>query len=415
MSRAPVGRLAPFRDGRFRLFFAIYSGSLLGTAMASVGLSFAVLGSTGSPADLGYVLAARIVPLVLFLLGGGVLGDRLPRRLVMLTADSVRACSQGGIAVLFALGHPPLGAVMALAAVGGLGEALFAPSLEGLVPSLTPREHLHEANALIGLSRSATNIAGPAVAGVLVALVGAPAVLAIDALTYALSVVGLAVLKVPSTAIGHRDSLLTQLREGWTQFSSRTWLWAVTVQFALFNLLVWAPYLVLGPTSAQFHYGGAGAWGVIMAGYGAGAMVTGLALLGRRPSRPLAVATAVSFAWAAPSACLVFGLPLPVVVVGAVCAGCASAMFNTLWSTTVQQQIPAEALSRVNSYSAFGAYALGPIGLAVAGVVADATSIGAVLAVGVGWQLVASAVVLALPSVRAVRSAVPTPQPEGAS
>ncbi|QUQ67201.1 MFS transporter [Kutzneria sp. CA-103260] len=402
MLRASKGRLAPFRDSRFRLFFVTYSGSLLGSAMASVGLSFAVLGSTGSPADLGYVLAARIVPLVLFLVGGGVLGDRLPRRLVMLTADGVRAVSQGGVALLFALGHPPLGAVMALAAIGGLGEALFTPSLEGLVPALTPREYLHEANALIGLSRSATSIAGPALAGVLVALVGAPAVLAVDALSYALSVVGLALLKVPATAFGHRDSLLTQLREGWTQFSSRTWLWAITTQFALFNLLVWAPYLVLGPASAQAHYGGAGAWGAIMAGYGIGAMVTGFALLGRRPRRPLAVATAVSFLWAAPSACLVAGLPLALVVVGAAGAGCAGAVFNTLWSTTVQQQVPAEALSRVNSYVSFGSYALGPIGLAVAGVVAGATSIGAVLAVGVGWQLVASAVVLALPSVRAV-------------
>ncbi|MFI9384661.1 MFS transporter [Kutzneria sp. NPDC052558] len=399
-----MNRFAPFRDGRFRLFFATYTGSLLGTGMASVALSFAVLGSTGSPADLGYVLAARIVPLVLFLLFGGVLGDRLPRRLVMLTADSIRAVSQGSVALLFALGHPPLGAVMALAAVGGLSEALFSPSMEGLVPALAPREHLPEANALIGLAQSGATIAGPALAGVLVALVGAPAVLAIDALSYALSVVGLALLKVPSTALGRRDSLLTQLREGWTEFRSRTWLWAVTVQFALFNLLVWAPYLVLGPASAQARYGGAGAWGAMAAGFGAGAMITGLALLGRRPSRPLSVATAVSFAWAAPSACLVAGLPLPVVVAGAVCAGCASATFNTMWSTTIQRQVPAEALSRVNSYVAFGAYALGPIGLALAGVVAGATSIGAVLAVGVGWQVVASAVVLALPSVRGVRS-----------
>jgi len=411
MSRAPVGRLAPFRDSRFRLFFATYSGSLLGSAMASVALSFAVLGSTGSPADLGYVLAARILPLVLFLLGGGVLGDRLPRRLVMLTADSIRAVSQGGVALLFALGHPPLGVVMALAAIGGLGEALFTPSLEGLVPALAPSEHLPEANALIGLSRSATSIAGPALAGVLVAVVGAPAVLAIDALTYAFSVLGLVLLNVPSTALGRRDSLLTQLREGWTQFRSRTWLWAVTVQFALFNLLVWAPYLVLGPASARAHYGGAGAWGAMMAGFGAGAMVTGLALLGRRPRRPLAVATVASFAWAAPSACLVAGLPLAFVVAGAAFAGCASATFNVLWSTTVQQQVPAEALSRVNSYVSFGAYALGPIGLAVAGVAADYTSIGTVLAVGVGWQLVASAVVLALPSVRAVRSASLEPRP----
>ncbi|MFD6156636.1 MFS transporter [Nocardia sp. NPDC060256] len=396
-------RFAPFRHGRFGLFFATYSISLFGTSMAAVALSFGVLENNGSAADLGYVNAARIVPMVLFLLGGGVVGDWLPRRWVMLTADCIRTVSQASIALLFALGHAPLWALLLLAATGGLSEAFFNPALSGMIPTLAPKDQLQEANALLSLSRSATNVAGPALAGVLVAVVGAQTVLAIDAASYAVSVVGLLLLRLPTPALRPRPSMITQLREGWTIFRSRTWLWIVTVQFSLFNLIVWAPYLILGPVTAYRSYGGASAWGAIMAGYGAGSILGGLALLGRRPARPLLVAVAATFLWAAPSACLLLGTPVAVVVVGAACAGTASAVFNTLWSTTMQQQIPAEALSRISSYVSLGAYAAGPLGFAIAGPIAQLVGTAPVLAVGVGWQLVASAVVLALPAIRAVR------------
>jgi len=145
---------------------------------------------------------------------------------------------------------------------------------------------------------------------------------------------------------------------------------------------------------------GAGAWGTIMTGYGAGAILGGLALLGRRPRRPLVVSAVIGFGYAAPSACLVLTAPLPVVVAGAVVAGLASAVSGALWSTTVQQRVPAEALSRVNSYVYFGAFVLGPVGLAAAGPVAAASGVGAVLAAGVAWQLVANSAIIALPAVR---------------
>lgn len=381
---------------------------MFGTSMASVALSFGVLENNGSLADLGYVNAARIVPLVLFLLGGGVVGDWLPRRWVMLVADCARTASQGAIALLFALGHASLWALLLLAAAGGLSEAFFNPALSGLIPSLAPEGHLQEANGLLSLSRAATNVAGPALAGILVAVAGAQTVLAIDAASYAVSVLGLLLLRLPTPAPRPRSSMITQLREGWTIFRSHTWLWAITVQFSLFNLIVWAPYLILGPESAYRSYGGASAWGAIMAGYGAGSILGGIALLGRRPARPLVVAIGVTFLWAAPSACLLFAAPVGVVVVGAIFAGAASAVFNTLWSTTMQQRVPAAALSRISSYVSLGAYAVGPIGFAITGPIAQTVGVTPVLAVGVGWQLIASAAVLALPAVRAVRQPAKT-------
>ncbi|MFD5247389.1 MFS transporter [Amycolatopsis sp. NPDC058340] len=398
--RTTVGRFDPFRERNFRLFFGGYAASNIGTAMATVALSFAVLDSTGSLTDLSLVLAARIVPLVLFLLGGGLLGDRLSRRWVMIISDCVRAVSQGLVATLFLLGHPPLWTIVTLAAIGGAGEAFFKPSFDGLIPEMVSARRLPEANALLGLTQSVAMVGGPSIAGVLVAMTSPAVALMVDASSYLLSIVSLLCLRINDAPPGPRSSLFGELRDGWKVFGSRPWLWTVTLQFTMFNLVVWAPYLVLGPASAHALYGGAGAWGTVLAVYGAGSILGGLLLLGRRPKRPLVVTTTITFLWAAPSAALAFEMPLVVVCAGALAAGVANAVFNGLWLTTVQRHVPSEALSRVMSYVSFGAYAVGPIGLALAGPLAEATSIPAVLAVGVGWQLIATSIVLALPAIR---------------
>ncbi|MBZ4321268.1 MFS transporter [Streptomyces huiliensis] len=406
----PRGRFSVFRDRDFSVFFAGYVTSNIGTSMASVALAFAVLHNRGSPTDLSLVLAARIVPMVLFLLGGGVLGDRLPRRVVMLVADSVRALSQGTLAVLFSVGSVPLWAVLALAACGGLGEALFRPSFDGLVPQLAPKDRLPEANSLLGMAQSAASVGGPALAGVLVAVTSAATVLLVDTLSYVVSIGALLLLRVGDRAPGlGNSSMAAELRAGWRAFTAHTWLWTVTLQFTLFNLLVWAPYLVLGPVSADRHYGGPEAWGLIVGTFGGGSLLGGLLLLGRRPSRPLVVTTLITFLWAAPSAALAARAPLWTVCAAALLAGVSSAVFNSLWMTTIQQHVPADSLSRVMSYVTFGAYSVGPIGLALAGPLAESSGIGVVLAVGVGWQVLANTAVLTLPAVRNLRAPDPDP------
>ncbi|MFF4652133.1 MFS transporter [Streptomyces sp. NPDC001380] len=392
----------------FRVFYAGFATSLFGTSMASVALAFAVLDGGGSLTGLGAVMTARILPLVAGLLGGGLLGDRLPRRRVMLAADLLRAGAQAGIAALFlGGGFPPMGLLLALSAASGIGEALFSPSLEGLVPELAPAGSLQDANSLLGLARSAATVGGPAVAGLLVAAAGPAAVLAVDAASYLASVASLLLLRIPGAARQAGTGVLRDLRDGWELFRSRTWLWALTLQGALFNLAVWAHFLVLGPAAARADHGGAGAWEAVMALYGAGSAAGGLAMLGRSPSRPLAVSTAAAFGWGAPSACLALHAPFPVLAAGALAAGAANAVGGTLGTTTVQQQVPAEALSRVMSYVYVGAFALGPLGLAAAGPLAERAGIGTVLAAGAAWQTVSTAAVLALPSVRRMPAGEP--------
>lgn len=398
-----VNRLAPLRERNFRRFYAGYATSLLGTSMSGVAVVFAVLGSGGTAADLGYVAAALIVPQVVFVLAGGVLADRLGRRPVMLCADALRCCAQAALAVALFAGRPHIWLFMLLAGLVGTGEALFDPALDALKVQIVPREALVSANALTGAAASATRIAGPALAGVLVALTGPAPVIALDAASYTASMLALVMLRLPGSRPAPARPLRHEFGEGWRQFAGRTWLWLTTVQFALFNLITWAPYLVLGPVLARDYLGGARAWGFIQAASGAGALLAGLGLLGRRPRRPMLAATLGTFGYPVPCLLLALRAPGPAVAGGAFVAGAGGAVFLTFCLTTMQQQVPADALARVSSFVTFGAFGLGAAGLALAGPVAQAAGITRVLGAGAGWAVLSSAVVLALPPTRAVR------------
>jgi MFS family permease len=384
----------------FRRFLIGYATSLFGTAMAPVAIAFAALGRGVGASGLGLVLAAHIVPQVVLVLGAGVLADRVSRRLVMLGADALCCATQLCLAGALFFGHPGLWLLVATSALTGVGEAFFGPALSPLTAQMAPRDQLTDANAMLGLARSATRIAGPVAAGVLVAAAGPAVVILADAVSYAVSGLFLGTLRVPPLPVRTRTTILADLREGWSEFAGRSWLWVTTLQFTLFNLLAWAPFLTLGPVVSQQRLGGAFAWGAIMGGYGAGSVLGGLALLGRRPAYPLKVATITAFGWAAPLACLAAGLPLGVVVAGAMVAGVGSAVYLALWSTATQAQIPATALARVGAYSTLGSFGLGPLGLALAGPAAAALGLSTVLAAGAVWQVLSTAVVLALPAVR---------------
>jgi MFS family permease len=398
-----VNRLAPLRERNFRRFYAGYVTSAAGTSMSGVAVVFAVLGSGGTAADLGYVAAAMIVPQVAFVLSGGVLADRLGCRPVMLAADVLRGGAQAGLAAALFLGRPPVWLFMLLAALVGLGEALFWPALDALTVQLAPGDALVSANALTGAARAAASIAGPALAGILVALAGPAPVITVDAASYAVSLLALCLLRLPKSRPAPGRPVGRDFGEGWQQFASRTYLWVITLQFALFNLITRAPYLVLGPVLARDYLGGARAWGLIQAAGGAGSLLAGLAALGRKPGRPLLAATLATFGYPVPCLLLALRAPGLAVAAGALVAGAGGALFSTFWLTTMQQQVPAEALARTSSFVTFGSFGLGALGLALAGPVGQAAGITQVLGAGAAWSVISSVVVLALPSVRAVR------------
>ena len=408
--RSAGGKLAVLRHQDFRRFYVGYATSLLGSAMATVALTFAVLGRGGSAADLGYVFAAGVIPQVLFMLGGGVLADRLGRRKVMLGADAARLFAQGILAGGLLLTAPPIWVIVVLSAVLGTGEAFFTPALGGLTPAITPPDRLGDANALLGVAQAATRVVGPALSGLLIGFSQPGVVIAIDAATFGVSLFSLALLRVPAISPGTR-SPWRDLVDGWHQFRAQTWLCVITVQFALFNLLTWAPFLLLGPLLAREYLGGARAWGTVTGAMALGSVLTGLALVGRRPRRPLVVAVIGSYGYAAP--CLMLSLHLPVyaVAVGASAAGAGSAIFSTYFATVQQQRVPAEALARVTAFDLTGAYALGSVGFVVIGPVAAIVGPGRLLGLAAAYTAVSSTVVLSLRAIRSVRQPEPAEAP----
>lgn len=393
----------------FRRFFAGYSASLLGTAMSAVAIAFAVLDSGGSPTALGVVLAAKIAPMIAFLLGGGVLADRLGRRPVMLAADVARCAAQGGLASALFLGHSRVWLFVTVAFIIGTGDAFFTPALNGLTVQMAPRDRLGDANALLQMAGPAAQVAGPALAGVLIAVTSPALVIAADAASYAVSALALAALRFPAAAApaapaqpARFRSLLRDLAEGWSEFTAHTWLWLGTAQGALFNLLTWGPYLVLGPVLARQYLGGARAWGVIVACYGGGAILGGLLALGRRPRRPVLAATLTTLGFPLPPMALALHLPLAAVAGGALLAGLGSAFGAAIETTVTQQLVPAGALARVGAINAVGAFAFGPVAFAAAGPVAALVGARAVLGFGAGWAVLGTVAMLAVPSVRRV-------------
>jgi hypothetical protein len=389
--------------------------------MGSVAVAFAVLGTGGTATELSVVFAANIVPQVLFTLGGGVIADRMGRRVVMMTADIARFAAQGALAAAILFGHPSVWLFIVAALVVGTGSAFFQPALTGLTVLFLPRDRLGDANAAMGMARPGAQIAGPALAGVVIAVIGtasasAPgpggaasavgpaAVIAVDAATYAVSALALLSLRLPPRTAPPAPgrSLLRDLADGWSEFAARDWLWAGTVQFALFNLVTWGPYLVLGPVLAREYLGGAQAWGAVLACYGAGAIVGGALALGRRFRRPLLVATIATFGYALPPGALALRLPLAAVAGAAVLAGMGSAFGGVVSTTVEQQRIPEAALSRVGAFNTVGAFAFGPVAFIAGAQAAAAVGPRTVLGFGAGWSVLCTLAVLAVPSVRAM-------------
>jgi MFS family permease len=383
----------------FRRFYAGYAVSVTGSAMASVAVAFAVLGNGGGSAALGYVFAAGVVPQVVLMITGGVLADRIGRRPVMLGADLLRFAAQSALAAALLAGTVPLWVFVVLQAAEGTGEAFFTPALTALTPELAPPGHAGDANALISLAQTTARIGGPAVAGILVAVLGPGPVLACDAASFGASVLSLLLLKMPP-ALPAAASPLRDLADGWAAFRTRPWLWLTTLQYTLFNLFTWAPYLLLGPILARDYLGGARAWGIIVTALAAGSVAASVALVGRRPRRPLVMSVVGSFGYPAPCLMLALHAPVAAVAAAAVVAGAGSAVAGTFWTTTLQQDVPPALQARATAFTLTGSYALGSAAYAVIGPVAAVTGPRPLLAFAAAWGLLSPAVLLALPAVR---------------
>jgi MFS family permease len=367
-----LGRFGPLREREFRLLFAGRTISMLGSAMAPVGLAFAVLDLTGSTTDLGLVLASRSVATIVLLLFGGVWADRLPRHLVMVSANVISGATQAVVAILLLTGHARIWELALLALLNGASSAFFFPASSGIVPQTVPAELQQQANAALRLGLNATNIVGAALGGLLVAASSPGWAIAVDAATYGLAALAIAAMHLPPRLRVQGSTVLHELREGWSDFRSRGWLWAIVLQFGVVNAVESGAIGVLGPVVAKRHLGGAAAWGIVLAATSIGLILSGVLMLHWRPRRILFVATLAVFPMSLPLLALARPAPLAVVIAAGFIAGFSVEIFGVLWDTAMQQEIPQEKLSRLYSYDALGSWALMPTAFAVLGPVSGA-------------------------------------------
>jgi MFS family permease len=389
--------LAVLRHRDVRIFVSARFISMLGSSIAPIALVFAVLDISPAASAVGLVLAARSIPNVVFLLLGGVISDRLPRKLVIIVANSVSGLTQALAAVLVLSGHAQIWQLAAIEAVNGIASAFVMPAMTGILPSIVDRAELPQANAVSGFARSTALIGGGAVAGVIVGLVGPGVGLAVDAVTFGLGALLMSRLRLPPIERSS-TSVLHDLRVGWTEFVSRQWVWTVVVAFLVLNMIFSACYSTLGPVIADDTFGRIG-WGAVSACFGAGLIAGGIVMIRVKPKYPVRIGMFGMLVMIPMYVCLALAPYTVAVAAVAFVVGVGFEMFGIGWETALGQHIPLDKLSRVSSYDMLGSFVAGPIGQLTVGYLAAVTSVKLVELYGAGLHLVIVAATLLVPSV----------------
>jgi predicted MFS family arabinose efflux permease len=289
-----------------------------------------------------------------------------------------------------------------LAGATGAGGGFFNPASTGLLPGIVPAERLQEASGVRATALSGGEIAGPALAGVLIAAVGPGWALAVDAATFALSALFLAFLRLPERVARAAGSFLADLRDGWGTFRSLTWVWTFVAASAIGNM-VWGAWSTLGPVIADRSLGGPAAWGSVLAAVGVGALIGALAAVRTAPRRPLLVASVTFGLFVVPLALLAAGAPVALLAFGGLLSGASMMLGNALWEATLMRHVPEESLSRVSAYDWFGSLAFQPLGFAIWGPIAALIGISASLWVAAALTFVTTAALIATPAIRNLR------------
>jgi MFS family permease len=399
-----VRALTPFALRPFRILWIGQAVSAAGGGMTRIALVFAVLHVGGSVTDIGLVMAAQVTTQVVFTLAGGVWADRLRRQFLMMASDLIRAAVQVALAVLLLTDQAHVWHLGVGAAVFGAAQAFFGPASSGLMAEIVPPELLQRSNALMSFCTSAFNVLSPALAGVAIAVLGPGLVLAIDAVTFVVSAVSLGLLRLAPRVVAESQTFWVDLRTGWRELVVRPWLWLNMIAHMLQNLAV-AAYYVLGPAIADESLGGPFAWGVIAAGWAAGAIAGGFTALRLEPSRPLLVGNLVLVLTALPLLALAVPGPLWTIVAAAFLSGGATMFLDSLWMASMQQLIPDEVLSRVDSYDWMISTVAAPIGLALVGPLAAQTGEAQTLLLAAAMIVIPCSLTALVPGIRAVRRA----------
>jgi len=422
MSRGGLLRRFPvlgIRDFRLLLADRLIAPASVGFSL--VGVSFAVLKATNSATDLSYVLAAQIAPSLVFVLIGGVAADRFRAQRVIVAANLLMALGEGTFGILALAGNPPLWAMLGLEAITGTGVALFYPASQALLPRLVPDRLLQEASALSRLVMNSGQMAGAAAAGLLVAAAGPGWALVLCGVGMVATVPMLLAIKASGPLPAGRaladaptPNMLAELREGWSEFRSHTWLWVIVAQFSVVMMAWYGAFSVLGPVVAREHLGGPAAWGAITAADALGLIAGGAAALRFTPRRPMLFVVVIGGAIAISPLSLAMVLPLPAVCVASFGLGVFVEMMMVQWTVAMARNIPPDMLARVSSYDVLGSVMTMPAGALIAGPLGTAIGISHAQYAAAAAIVIASALALIPREIRTMRNreAPAPPAPE---
>ncbi len=405
--------LTPLRDSQFAWYYAGRSISTVGSVIAPVALVFAVLDISDSATALGIVLAAESIPLVVFLLVGGVIADRMSRSLVMQLSHLMSAATQGAVATLLLTGVAEIWMIAVLVGLHGTVLAFTFPAMQGIVPQVVPKTHIQQANAMLAFSRNGLAMIGPAIGTLLVVTVGSGWAVLLDACTWLVAAAFMARVKLPAALAKspiEAPSMWSDLRDGWSAFTSLTWVWVVVVAFTFLNAIHAGAWFTLGPVIARDTIG-IKPWGWVLGAEAAGLLLMTLVMMRWRLRYPVRAGMIGITALAAPI--FVLGLHptvLPLMALAFV-AGCGTEVFSIGWQTAYHQHVPNELLSRVASYDALGSFAAIPIGQLAFGPLAGVFGARDLLVVAACAYVLIALVTLLSKSVRNLPASDPHPDP----
>jgi MFS family permease len=388
-------RYTPFRN----LFFARLL-TVLGNGIAPIALAFAVLDIGGSATDLGLVVAARSIFNVAFLLIGGVLADRYSRSLVLLSSSTIAALSQAVVAWLVLDGTATVIGLALLGTINGAAAGVALPASSAMVPQTVPKYHLRTANAFIQVGIYAGTVIGASLGGILTSAIGPGWGLAVDALGFAAAAPLYYFIRVnPTLSQESNTNILQDLRDGWKEFISHSWVWSIVAQFTIVNAAFSGVVMILGPIVADATFGRVG-WGIIVAAQSIGLIVGSFIALRWRPRRDLFVGVLLVSLCAVPIVLLSVA-PSTTVLMGAFfVAGVGFGQFGVVWANSLQTHIPPEKLARVYAYDALGSFIAIPVGELAAGPLAMHYGTSGVLLVSAAAVVIATIAASLIPSIR---------------
>lgn len=387
----------------FRRYLAGRTLSTLGSAFGTLAVTFAVLDSGAGATGLGIVLGAATLPALLLMLVGGVTGDRVERRRILVSSDIVMGATQIAAGALFVSGHLGIFFLAALQLVRGVANAFFLPATTGFLPDLVEVDEIQPANALITLFQNGSNLVGLALAGITVAAFSPGVALLVDGVSFLMSAALLGSLPRSQGALQVGVRVWDDIKSGWHEFADRPWVWQMVCSFAVYQATVLPAIFLLGPTMAEEAGYGAAGWAAVLSCRAVGSIAAGVVMLRWRPRRPLLAAPLVLLLDVPLLVGIAAAVPMYLLAAIAIASSAGVIASDVLWESELQRRIPPDVLSRVSSYDWMGSLAMNPLGNVVIGFVAAAHGATEVLLVVLGIHVVTRALLLVSPSIREAR------------